>query len=278
MIRTPLLLHEPTSAREAVDVLAEHGEDAAVLGGGTWLLPQLGRGERTVSHVISLRGLALESVSESADGFTIAATATYEDLLADTRLGSRLPVLRDVVAGITGGVGLRNVATAVGAACYANPASDVPGVLVGLDAVIHVAGPDGERDIPAPDFFVGPFKTGLRANEIALSASLPVNGRRAAYSKVKTSAGGWPVATAVAWIDDAARRAGIVVGAVQAVPLVLDVGDLVAGAGLRADELADRVGANVTEPWSDLLGDADYRRRIAGPVARRAAEKLELTA
>lgn len=278
MIRTPLRLHEPDSVPEAVELLVEHGEDAAVLGGGTWLLPQMGRGERKLSHLISLRRLALEPVSESDGAFSVAATATYEDLLRDPQLCRRLPVLRDAVAGVTGGVGLRNVATAVGSACYANPSSDMPGVLVGLDAVIHAVGPSGERHIAATDFFAGPFATALAPGEIALSVTLPVSGRRAAYAKVKTSAGGWPVATALAWIDVSAGRAGVVAGAVEAVPLVIDASDLIVGDGLAGQELAARVGERVTAPWSDLLGDGDYRRRIAGPTARRAAAKLEQTA
>jgi CO/xanthine dehydrogenase FAD-binding subunit len=278
MIRTPLRLHEPTSVEEAIAVLVEHGDRAAILGGGTWLLPQMGRGERSLDHLVSLKGLGQKPVAETDEGFVIAATATYEDLLTHRPLLVAHPVLDTALQGITGGVGLRNVATPLGSACYANPSSDVPGVLVGCRATLRVHGPDGRRELAARDFFTGPFTTVLAPGELLLDLVLPRSGRRAAYAKLKTSGGSWPVATALAWVDDDAGEAGVTLGAVQATPLEFELSGQRRGDGFDHDAVAALVAQRVTDPWGDLLADSGYRRRVAGPMVRRAIDKLEVTA
>jgi aerobic carbon-monoxide dehydrogenase medium subunit len=278
MIRTPMRLHEPATVEDAVALLTEFGERAAVIAGGTWLLPQMGRGERTLDHLVSLKGLGRPVIAHRDGNFVIAATATYEDVLGHRELLVAHPVIGEAFNGVTGGVGLRNVATPLGSACYANPSADAPGVLVGCEATFRVYGPQGAREIAAEEFFVGPFATCLRPGELLLEAVLPASTRRAAYAKLKTSGGGWPVATALAWIDDETHRAGVTIGAVQATPLRLDLSAHLDEHGLDGDAVLAFVGERVTDPWGDLLGDARYRRRVAGPIVRRAIDKLEVNA
>ena len=275
MIRTNLRYHRPDTPEQVSELLGEHGEAAAVLGGGTWLLPLMHRGERTHDHVVDLKGLGLEPIAAADGGFTLAATATYEDVLAHAQLCEAVPLLGLMAGGVTGGRQLRNQATLAGSACYQNPSSEVPAVLVALGATLRVHGPTEARDVPATAFFVGAFRTALREGEFVHSISVPATGRDAGYVKLKLAAGGWPLATAAAWRDRASGRAAVVLGAVQACPVEVDLTDLLDNGSVDGDALRERVAATVTDPYGDLQADGAYRRRVAGPVALRAVQQLE---
>jgi carbon-monoxide dehydrogenase medium subunit len=274
VIRTNLRYHRPDTPDQVSELLAEHGDGAAVLGGGTWLLPLMHRGERTHDHVVDLKGLGLAAIVADEGGFTLAATATYEDVLAHAQLCAAVPLLALMATGVTGGRQLRNQATLAGSACYQNPSSEVPAVLVAIGATLRVHGPDGARDVGAADFLVDAFRTALRAGEFVQSISVPNADRDAGYVKLKLAAGGWPLATAAAWRDRASRRAGVVLGAVQACPLEVDLTDLLDNGSVDAEAVRERVAATVTEPYGDVLADGAYRRRVAAPVALRAVQQL----
>jgi carbon-monoxide dehydrogenase medium subunit len=276
MIRTPAEYHRPATPAAVAELLGEHGSAAAVIGGGTWLLPQLNRGERAESHLIDLRGLDLEPIVATAERFELAATATYEDVLADQKLCAALPALARMAAGVTGGRQLRNQATLVGSACHQTPSSEAPAMFLALDAEFRIVGNDGERWVAAADFFLGAFRTALAADEFVAAAQFPATAHEAGYLKVKIAAGGWPVATAVATRRGPSEAPSLVLGAVQQCPLRIDLSAAMADATrVRNDAVAAVVAEQVTDPWDDLQADAEYRRRIAGPVARRAIEQME---
>jgi carbon-monoxide dehydrogenase medium subunit len=274
MIRTPTRYHRPQTPEEVGALLAEHGEAAAVLGGGSWLLPLMNRGERSHEHLIDLAGLGLEAVTARDGEFELAAGATYEDVLADADLVASVPLLAQMSAGITGGRQLRNRATLVGSACFQNPSSEAPAMFRALAAVFRVHGPAGEREVEAADFFRGAYETALEPGEFVLGARF-AGSRRGGYEKLKIAAGGWPVGTAIACRDDAGS-AVLVLGAIEAVPLRLELDQLRRGDGaIDLGGLEHLVDASVTAPWDDVLGDAEYRRAIAAPLARRAIEQME---
>jgi carbon-monoxide dehydrogenase medium subunit len=273
VIRTPARYHRPDSAAGVVEILAEHGEDAAVLGGGTWLLPMMGRGERTHHHLVDLRGLGAAPISHGDGTVELAATATYEDVLADAELCAAHPALATMANGVTGGRQLRNQATLVGSACHQTPSSEAPAMFAALGAEFRVVGPDGERWVDADSFFLGAFRTELQPGEFVVAARFDATPRDGGYVKVKIAAGGWPLATAIATRPAGGGEASLVLGAVQERPLRIDLGAALADDG--AVRVAEVATEQVTEPWSDLQGDAEYRRRIAGPVARRAVARLE---
>jgi carbon-monoxide dehydrogenase medium subunit len=274
MIRTPMRYHRPESPADVSAILAEHGDGAAVLGGGTWLLPLMNRGERTHDHVIDLKGLGAAPIARVGEGFELAATATYEDVLADAGLCAAVPALARMTAGVTGGRQLRNQATLVGSACFQNPSSEVPAAFAALGAVLHLHGPGGVRDVPAAEFFEDAFATSLRDGEFVTGAFIPARGLRAGYVKVKIADGGWPVATAVALRDATTGETTVTVGAVEPCPLKIDITDLWEGGGVRRDALGARVAEKITNPWSDVLAAGDYRREIAAVVAGRAVEQI----
>jgi carbon-monoxide dehydrogenase medium subunit len=264
MIRTALRYHRPDTAAEVSALLLDHHGDAAVLGGGSQLLPRLTRGEQSITHLVDLRGCGLDEITVTGPDIVLGAMASYEDLLRSPVVREHLPHLCQVARGITGGQQLRNSATPVGAACFAMPATDMPAALAALGARYRVHGPDGRSEVTSAQFHRDAYRTALGPGEFVEAAVIAVAPREFGYCKVKHSAGSWPIVTA-AWCRDPGGTA-VTLGGAQAVPLRVPLPD---GA---PDEAALRalVGAAVTEPWSDVLAPGSYRARISGAVAVRA--------
>jgi carbon-monoxide dehydrogenase medium subunit len=264
VIRSRLSYHAPASLSEASELLASG--DAAVLAGGTWLVPLMTRGERSPGRVLDLRGLGLPGIAEDGGGVRIGAMTTYSDLVASGVVRRRLPLLWTAAAGITGGAQIRNLGTIGGSACFATPASDMPACLVALGAVLHVHGASGEREIPAPAFFLDAFRTALAGDELLTALTIPAQGGPSGYCKFKLCEGSWPVVTAAA--VGGRERPSVTVGGAQRVPLRIDVegGEPADVAALVAERLAD--------PWEDELAPARYRQSIAPVIARRALEQM----
>jgi aerobic carbon-monoxide dehydrogenase medium subunit len=274
VIRTDLRYHRPGTPGEASALLAEHVGDAVVLGGGTMLLPMMGRAEITARHAVDLRGLGMDTVTEHAGHVEIGAMATYRHLYTSPVLARRVPLLSRMAAGITGGEQIRNLGTIGGSACFANPSSEVPAVLVALGATLRLHGPAGHRDVAAADFFRGAFATDLADGEFLASVLVPHRHGRTGYHKLKLCEGSWPIVTAVATADRARERAEVTVGAAQAVPVRIEL-TAPPDAGRRdlagVDALVRR---QIDDPWSDVLADGTYRREVAGAVVRRAVADL----
>ena len=266
MIRTRLLYHRPTTLDECSSILAKYVGNVAVLGGGTQLLPQMTRDEIHVEHVVDLGGLGLDTLVFHGDNIEIGAMTTYADILSSTELSRLAPLLGRAARGVTGGRQIICQATVVGAICHNYPGSDMPGVLVALDAGIRIYGTSGFREVSAGDFLLGASKVDLRPGEFVVSFLVrPLT--NVGYCKIKHSTGSWPIATASAIRDRATGKIAVTLGAIQAVPIHLKLDDL--------DQLDQQVREAVIAPWSDVLAPGSYRAAIAGVVARRAIADLQ---
>ncbi len=254
--------------------MALAGGRILVIGGGSVVLPALSAGLEDPALVIDTSRLAMNQIHPTISGVAIGATATYADVLRNALVRESLPLFASMIAQVTGGPGLWNVATPGGSACYANPASDVPGCLLALRAVFVLVSVRGARNVAASDFFRDAFVTDRRPDELLTSILIPRQARteRSAYVKVKHSVSSWPIATGSCVLDvDGDRRTGrVVVGAAARIPLLIElpahrIGDIGLLKQLRAETCA-----MVDEGWSDELATGDYRRSIAGTVASRA--------
>ncbi|QIS22002.1 FAD binding domain-containing protein [Nocardia terpenica] len=275
MIRTALRYHRPDAVSAAADLLAERLGEAVVLGGGTMLLPMMHRAEVAARDVIDLRGLGLATVSDRGGWLEIGAMVTYNDVLESAVVAHHAPLLRLAASGITGGEQIRNLGTLGGSACFANPASDMPAVLVALGATMRVYGAVGYREIAAADFFRDAFTSALALGELLVAILVPHSADRYGYRKLELSAGSWPIVTAAAVGDPAGGRLAVTVGAAQAVPVRIDLSGVLDRDG-RVDvgEIDAFVRDRIDDPWTDVLADGAYRRDVAGAVARRAVTDL----
>jgi carbon-monoxide dehydrogenase medium subunit len=275
MIRTALRYHRPDSLIEASDIIGEFG-DAVVLGGGTTILPRMGRHEIVTSHIVDLRGLGLGTVLIGVDEVRIGAMATYSQVARTPDVNSAAPLLAELIKGVTGGRQLLNLATLVGSACYNNPASDIPGALVALNARVEIHGLAGVRQVGIGEFFLDAYKVDLRPGEFVTAVSFSRSNSEVGYHKTKHASGSWPIATASAVFDRDAGSLVVTLGAVQAVPLVVDCSAAVTGADVRLSTVEQIVQDSVISPWTDILAPGDYRRIISGSVARKAVEEMAM--
>jgi CO/xanthine dehydrogenase FAD-binding subunit len=281
MIAQPFTYSAPTNVAGAVELLATDPEGTRVLGGGTWVVPDLNRGIIAARHVVDLRRAGLSGIQESDGIVRVGATVTYAGLLASPVVRRRAPLLQEMAAGITGGRQITLHGTIGGSAAAARPQSDVPAVLVSLEADVLVLGPDGERRLSAADLFVTAMGTSLQPGEIITAFELGT-AREAAHGYVKLKRGGssWPIATASAQLalDERGRctDVSLVLGGVAATPVRVDLtADLLDEVATdEALAAAARTAArSVPEPWGDVLASARYRAAVVEPVARRALQR-----
>jgi carbon-monoxide dehydrogenase medium subunit len=276
----------PGDLAEAVAMLARDPQETAILGGGTWLVPDLERGIRSARMVLDLAGAGLRSITALADGgLRVGAMCTYSDLLGSPETATRAPLLALMAAQITGGATIRNQATLGGSLIAARPQSDAPAVAVAARAVALVAGPGGERRVPVHELFAGAMRSSLERSEILCALELPAPARGNGYQKLKLMAGSWPIATAAACmeLDEAGRcrSATLTLGAVSATPLRVAVESVLVGFEPTAKVLraaAELAARALTTPWADALAPASYRAAVTAPLAQRALARAALDA
>lgn len=278
MIRRPFEYTSATSAEHAAELLAPDPEATRVIGGGTWVVPEMNRGESLPRRVVDLGRAGMSGVERSNGHVRVGATTSYADVLASDDAQEHLGLLVTMAGGITGGWTIRRQGTLGGSAISARPQSDVPAVVSALGGEAVLRSANGERRIAPAELFAGAMLTSLAPGEILVAFEFPSRSRAGhGYHKLKRSASSWPIATAAALVElDGTGRCSavaLVLGGVSATPLFVDLDDLLLGAEPteeRVAESARRAGSRVTDPWGDVLAPASYRATVAAPVARRA--------
>jgi aerobic carbon-monoxide dehydrogenase medium subunit len=264
----------PREINEALEWMAAGGERCAVLGGGTWLIPNMTFAAHQPDMVLDPKQLGLESIVERDNEVIVGARATYADALRSRIITEHLPMLATMAAGITGGTSITAQGTMGGSACYANPSSDVPACLVALRARLRLRSVSGIREIDAAAFFHGRFMTARRPDEILTDILFPKMSpvARCGYEKLKFSTGSWPIVTAAAVVEGDVAR--IVVGAATDVPILKEA-LLPIGADAAAWAAFARSCADITSETelSDELAGRGYRERVAPSIVLRALQK-----
>ncbi len=173
MIPAPFEYHAPTTLHDALALLRRHREEVKVLAGGHSLIPVMKLRLIQPSHLVDLRQIAeLEFVREQDGGLAIGSMTTYSMLERSPLVRRRVPVLAEA-AGLIGDVQVRNKGTIGGSLAHADPAGDLPAVMVALEARIHTAGGRRARSIPADRFFVDAYTTSLGESEVITEIRIP---------------------------------------------------------------------------------------------------------
>jgi carbon-monoxide dehydrogenase medium subunit len=272
----------PRSVEDAVSLLAEDPDATQILGGGTWVVPDLNRGLIRPRRVIDLRRAGLRGIELSGSTVKLGAMASYADVLASPLVSEHLPLLTQMSREVTGGIQITAQATLGGSAAAGKPHSDAPGALLALRAVAVLSGPHGERRLGVKQLFTGPMQTAIGPGEVLSGFEIPSwAGARAGYFKLKRGGSSWPIATAavVLTLDDAGvcASASAALGGVGAVPIPVELGSILQGEPVTPaliDAAGRYAGAAVTEPWSDVLASGAYRARVAAPVMKRALSRV----
>lgn len=279
MIRGRTAYLAPRDEDEVVAAVANCGDDAVVVAGGTMILPTLARLPARTRCLVDLTRAGLSSIECRDSILTLGATVTYAQIIESGAVAAAAPLLARAARGITGGHTIRAQGTVGGSACYANPASDVPGCLVALDAILTLRSATGAREVPARRFFADAFATRCGPDEVLVKIAIPA--RRASrdawgYHKLKFSEGSWPIATAACVLefseDGSPTGARIVLGAVSRIPVGVDVTEALQDAD-PSTSIVELAREAVVDPWEDVLAPAAYRREVAGVVAARAFQQ-----
>ncbi len=267
------------SVDEALKALAADG-GAKVIAGGQSLLPLMKLRLATVETLVDIGRLGeLRGVERLDDGrLAVGALTTYADLADSPAI--HYGVLRDALPTI-GDVQVRNRGTVGGAVAHADPASDLPAVLLALDAELVLQSAGGTREVKVDGFFTGPFSTAMRHDELLTQIRLPapLDNAGSAYVSLEQPASGYPMAGVGAVVivgsGDVIEWAGIGVTGVADHPYRASEVEaaLVGTKGTAADVAAAAatvVGGRTVN--SDIHASAEYRAAMAVVMARRAIE------
>jgi len=272
----------PGSVREAVDLLASHAGNAHVLAGGTDLLVKLRAGFVSPQLVVDVKAIPqLRGISTDARGFRIGAAVSCAEIGEHVALSAAWPGVVEALQ-LIGSTQIQGRATLGGNLCNASPAADSVPALIAADAVCEVAGPAGEREVAVEKLITGPGRNALARGEFVLAFRLPKPDARSgdAYLRFipRTEMDIAVVGVGVALTLDAAgmcTRARIGLGAVAPTPLLV-TSAANALIGTRVDESAlaalAAAASAACNPIDDKRGTVAYRTKVAGVLARRAAQ------
>ena len=272
----PFAHHAPHSVEEAVSVLAEVGHDGKILAGGQSLIPILNMRLASPAHLVDInRVTGLDGVEVGPDHVRVGALVRHAQLERHEGAYAALPLLRQALVNVAHPA-IRNRGTTVGSIAHADAAGEMPAILVLTDGVVEAAGPRGSREIAARDFFEGPLETSLAEDEMAVAVRFRrfAPGTATAFAESARRHGDYAmagVAAAVTTADGVITAASASFVSVTDVPTVLDLTDVLGGQQTDAADwsaAAEAVRAHI-EPEADIHATADYRRMLAGELARR---------
>ena len=187
--------HRASSVQDALTLLAQYGDDAKLLAGGHSLIPVMKLRFATPAHLIDItRVPELSGVTESGGVVRVGAATRHSDVIASPVVRAKAPLLAEAAAHI-GDPLIRNMGTIGGSVAHADPAADLPAVLLALGATLVVVGPGGERSVGVDDFFVDVFATALQPGELLVRIDIPAAaaGTGSAYAKNPDPASGYAI-------------------------------------------------------------------------------------
>lgn len=274
----PFAYRRATSVAEALQFLGSE-QDPKLLAGGQSLLPVMKLRLAQPGTLIDISEIAdLRGVRVEGETLVIGALTTHHDLEMDPLIQEHAPLLAEIARSV-GDQQVRNRGTIGGVLAHGDPAADYPAGVLALDATIVATGPDGEREIPVVEHFLGFMTTAIAENELLTAIRIPIaQGQTGAnYQKLANPASGYAIVGVAAVVTKAAD------GTIGSLKLGLTgVGDVAyratgVEAALTGQQPTDEVIRTATaqavegiEPLADLHAPAAYRVKVARNLSRRA--------
>ena len=275
MIPAAFAFRRAASVEDAIAALAD--PDAKVIAGGHSLIPMMKLRLARPGTLVDIARLPLGGIADAAGEVVIGALATHAEIARSAAVaGGALAAAAECAAAV-GDPQVRNAGTIGGSVAHGDPASDAPAALLALDARIRLVGAAGQRDVPAGEFFQGPFSTALGERELVAAVVLPKPAGQAAsaYASVEDPASGYPLAGAAALVTvEGGRVVAVRIGVtgVSGTPFRATAAEAaaVAGGPVVAAAREDVAGQDV---FGDSRFDEEYRRHVAAVVIGRAVER-----
>jgi carbon-monoxide dehydrogenase medium subunit len=266
----------PTSLGEAMQLLASAGDDAKIIAGGQSLLPVLKLRLAAPELVIDLAKIdSLKGVRDDGDAIVIGAMTPHFEVLGDPLVAEHASLIARCVETVADPQ-VRHRGTFGGACVHADPAGDIPAPVLALDAEFLIAGPGGQRQVLAKDFFQDLFTTAVGDDEILVEVRVPkYTGWGSAYEKFVRVAQQWAiagVAAAVRTDGDTIAEARIALTNMGPTPIrARSAEEALVGVAVEPDAVAGALSsiADGTSPPTDVNGDPEYRRHLVSILGRR---------
>ncbi|MFQ5889982.1 MAG: FAD binding domain-containing protein [Gemmatimonadota bacterium] len=277
----PFEYFAPRTLEEALSLLARHGYEAKPLAGGQSLIPTMNFRLAQPTILVDLNGLEELERLEAADagGLCIGAMVRQRAVERSALVRERAPLVAEAMPYVAHPQ-IRNRGTVGGSLAHADPAAELPAVMLALKARFRLEGPEGARWVDASDFFLGPFSTALAEDELLAEIVLPRLPARTgtAFLELARRHGDYALVgvAAVVSVDEEGRCR-------EARLALLSVGDRPGAASSAAASLAGelpteeriadaaRLAASCDiEPLEDIHASPAYRRRLAEVLTRRA--------
>jgi len=267
----------PTSVDEALQLLAEGGDDAKIIAGGQSLLPVMKLRLAAPELLIDLAKIdSLKGVRDDGDAIVIGAMTTHFEVSRDPLVAEHASLIVKCVETVADPQ-VRHRGTFGGACSHADPAGDLPAPTLALDAEFVIAGPGGQRTVAAADFFQDLFTTAIGDDEILTEVRVPkYTGWGSAYEKFVRVAQQWAIAGVAATVRTAGgtiAEARIGLTNMGPTPVRARAAEqALVGVAVEPDAIAGALAsiAEGTAPPTDLNGDPEYRRHLVSILGRRA--------
>jgi CO/xanthine dehydrogenase FAD-binding subunit len=273
----------PASAQEAVVLLASTGGHGRVLAGGTDLLVQMRSGRLAPQLIVDVKGIEeMMSIRELANGWQVGASVACMDLVRHREFAAAFPGVVDGANWI-GSIQVRSRASMGGNLCNASPAADSVPAMMAVGAIASIEGPNGRREVPVEDIPVAPGKNSLAPGELLVSLFFPKQGPQSASAYLRfTPRTEMDIAVVGAGVSLSFDQKGVCTAARVCLGAVAPKAMVVPEAaqaliGTTVDEVAlaklAQVASAAARPIDDKRGTKVFRTKVAGVIARRAAEK-----
>lgn len=279
-------LLQPRSLAEAADMLAEHGENARPIGGGTTLVILMKQRALHYPFLVDLQSVpGLNGISQEDGTVRIGALATHRQIECSALIRESFPILAEAFSRI-GNVRVRQTASIGGNLAHADYRLDPPPPLLVLGAEVTVFGRGATRTIPLKAFFRGLYETALEPGELIADVRVPAMPARskAVYLRFSAlSANDWPclgVAALATEDNGRCQELRLALGGVAATPVLIDGLEFlqdVSIADLTTDKLLQTIDEQIS-PFSDFRGSEWYKRRMVKVFVRKALEQLAQSA
>ena len=261
MIPAAFTYHRPKDMAGVLSLLEEHGDDARVMAGGHSLIPMMKLRMADVPHLIDLQDVGnMSDIELGSDSIRIGAMVTQADLIDHAGLAEAAPILREAALQIADPQ-VRYMGTVGGNVANGDPGNDMPGLMQCLDAIFTLVGPEGERDVPARDFYEAAYMTAREDDEVLTAVTIPLPSGGYAYEKQKRKIGDYATAAAAVQIvkdGNTCASASIAMTNLSDTPVYSEA----AGAALVGTSVDD---ATLDAAVAALVGDIDPTEDNRGP-------------
>ena len=280
MKAAPFAYHRPDSVKEAVELLAEYGDDAKILAGGQSLVPMLAMRLTHFENLVDISRLDDLCGIDLVDGEVVIGAATTHALVGlDDEVAESVPLLTLATPHI-GHFQIRTRGTLGGAVAHADPAAEYAAIALALDATIEASSARGDRQIPAAEFFTGLWENALAPDEILRAVRFPVWSGRTGFAvhEFARRHGDFAIAGATVAVEldgqDRVARCGIGLLGLGSTPERGTAAEEAVTGRLVTELAADEIGAlamsGLADVPNDLQGSASYRARVGAAMVSRA--------